>query len=224
MDMSAQPAVAPAAPEPTDSEVIAEVLAGDRARFAVLVRRHNQPVYRACRAVLRNDQDAEDAAQAAWLNAFRALPRFRAEASFRTWITRIAVNEATTRLRQQRALSAVPAQEMPMSSSDSPARDLFSKELARLLERAIDDLPEGLRAVLVLRDVVELDTAETAGCLGIAEDNVRVRLHRARHALAERLTSSMEELVNTATPELWRFDGERCARMVERVMAQLDER
>ncbi|MBA3462116.1 MAG: RNA polymerase sigma factor [Deltaproteobacteria bacterium] len=222
--MTAQHAIPPLAPEPSDAEVIAEVLAGDRSRYAVLVRRHNQRVFRACRAVLRNDQEAEDAVQVAWLNAFRALASFRADASFRTWVTRIAVNEATSRLRQQRRLSAVALEQPRMNESDSPERTLYTKELAHMLEREIDALPEGLRSVLVLRDVIELDTAETAGCLGIEDDNVRVRLHRARQALAARLTTSVDEAFGAAMPELWRFDGERCARMLERVMQQISQR
>lgn len=216
-------ASSPAA-EPTDAEVIAEVLAGDRARFAVLVRRHNQPMFRACRAVLRNDEDAEDAVQAAWLNAYRALASFRADASFRTWVIRIGVNEAASRLRNQRRLAAVSTEELTMEHAESPEREVYTQEVARLLERELGTLPEGLRSVLVLRDLVELDTAETAGCLGIAEENVRVRLHRARTTLASRLGDSMQDLLAVAMPEVWRFDGERCARMLARVMAQIDPR
>jgi RNA polymerase sigma-70 factor (ECF subfamily) len=192
----------------TDADVIADVLRGDRARFSVLVQRHNQTLFRTCRAVLRNDHDAEDAVQSAWLSAYRALDRFRADASFRTWVTRIAVNEATTRLRQLKKLIAVP-DEVPPPPSESPADQTALKELAVRLERELDELPEGLRTVIVLRDVVELDTAETAAALGIQEENVRVRLHRARQALA------------LAMPEVWRFDGERCARLTERVMREV---
>ena len=212
--MTAHEARALAAAEASDATVIAEVLAGDRTRFAVLVKRYNQHAFRACRAVLRNDADAEDALQIAWLKAYRALASFRADSSFRTWMTRIAINEAATRLRQERKLTAVPVEEMSMKQSESPEGEVFTKELARLLEHEIDELPEGLRTVLVLRDVVELDTAETAACLQIAEENVRVRLHRARHALASRLTTS-------TLPEVWRFDGDRCARVLEYVMARI---
>ncbi|MBL9014173.1 MAG: sigma-70 family RNA polymerase sigma factor [Myxococcales bacterium] len=198
------------APDGSDAEVIADVLAGDRRRFAVLVQRHNQTLFRTCRAVLRDDHDAEDAVQSAWLSAFRALDRFRADSSFRTWVTRIAVNEATTRLRQRQKLTPV-SDEIPMQPVESPVHHTAMKELAARLERELDELPEGLRTVLVLRDVVELDTAETAAALGIEEENVRVRLHRARQALA------------LALPEVWRFEGERCARLTERVMRAILE-
>lgn len=219
--MTAQHAIPPPTPDPTDADLIAEVLAGDKGRFAVLVRRHNQPVFRACRAVLRDDQEAEDAVQVAWLNAYRALASFRRDASFRTWITRIAINESSSRLRHQRRLSAVRMEDMTMDESENPEQVLFTRELAQLLEREIDALPEGLRSVLVLRDVIELDTAETASCLGIHDDNVRVRLHRARQTLAQRLTSTVQQLLDGAMPDVWRFDGDRCTRTLEIVMSRI---
>lgn len=214
-------------PAPSDADVIVEILAGDNGRFAVLVQRHNQPVFRACRAVLRNDHEAEDAVQTAWLNAYRALASFRRDASFRTWITRIAVNEAVSRLRHQRRQPVVPLEDIVMSTGgtgDNPERSLFMSELAKFLEREIDDLPEGLRSVLVLRDVIELDTAETADCLGIQDENVRTRLHRARQALAQRLSAAMEPLLDAALPDVWRFDGDRCARTLAVVMAKIAQR
>ena len=213
--MTAHDASDKSAPERSDATVIAEVLQGDRSQFAVLVQRHNQRAFRVCRAILRNDADAEDALQSAWLKAYRALASFRADSSFRTWMTRIAINEATSRLRQERKLTAMPVEETPMTPSDSPEQEVFTKELARMLEHEIDELPDGLRSVLVLRDVIELDTAETAECLQIGEENVRVRLHRARAALANRISTN-------ALPEVWRFAGERCARILTNVMAQIE--
>lgn len=220
--MSAVVQPLPRPPEPTDLEVIAQVIAGDRGRFALLVQRHNQPVFRACRAVLRSHEDAEDAVQAAWLSAYRALATFRGDAAFRTWMTRIAVNEASARLRQRRKLALVTTEENLMSAPDRPDADLYTKELTHLLEREIDALPEALRTVLVLRDVVELDTAETATALAITEENVRVRLHRARQALAAQLAAMVSEQASAAMPQLWQFDGERCARMLARVMAAIE--
>ena len=197
----------------SDVETIAAVIGGDDEQFATLVRRHNPTLFRACRAVLHDDADAEDAVQAAWLSVYRALGSFRGDASFRTWATRIAVNEASSRLRGRRRLSLVPLEDS-MSSTGDPERAAFDGELGRLLERKIDALPDGMRAVLVLRDVIELDTAETAACLGIGPEAVRVRLHRARHALAESLSDTLAENV-------WRFDGDRCARVLGRVMAAI---
>lgn len=217
--MTARPAIPDSSSEPSDAEVIADVLAGDKARFAVLVRRHNQPVYRACRAFLRHDHEAEDAVQAAWLNAYRALASFRRDAAFRTWVTRIALNEASARLHQRRRLELVTAEDISMTSDGGPEHSVYTRELSRVLEREIDALPDGLRSVLVLRDIIELDTAETAECLGIEGDNVRVRLHRARQALAARLGASSDDAFNEAMPGVWRFDGDRCSRMLEAVMA-----
>lgn len=208
------------APALSDLEVITAVLAGDRGRFALLVRRHNQTMFRACRAVLRNDADAEDALQAAWINIFRALKSFRADAAFRSWATRIAVNEASSRLRSHRRFSEVPMEESVKDDAAGPDHAVFTQQLGRLLEREIDALPEGLRAVIVLRDVIELDTAETAACLGIEMENVRVRLHRARQTLSQRLAPSPGDVA--AMPDVWRFDGDRCARVLAYVMANLE--
>jgi RNA polymerase sigma-70 factor, ECF subfamily len=209
--------------ELSDAEVIAAVLAGDRRCFAVLVRRHNQTMFRACRAVARNDQDAEDAVQVAWINAFRALAGFRADASVRTWLTRIAVNEAASRLRHHRRFTEVAFEDVTADEATGPEHAAMAEELGRLLEREIDALPEGMRAVLVLRDVIELDTSETAACLGIEEDNVRVRLHRARQAVGARLATAGDG-AGAAMSSAWRFDGARCARVLAYVMAKLAER
>ena len=197
--------------ELSDAQAIAAVLAGDRAAFAVLVRRHNQTMFRACRAVLHDDHDAEDAAQTAWISVYRALASFRADAAFRSWATRIAINEASARVRNRRRFTEVAMQDTTMDDGASPEQVALTHELGRMLERELDALPEGMRAVLVLRDVIELDTAETAACLGIEEENVRVRLHRARQTLSQRL-GAMPGGAPTAIADAWRFDGERCAR------------
>jgi len=215
----AQPRIPTAPPgDAPDADIIAEVVAGDVARFAVLVRRHNQALFRACRAVLGDDAEAEDAVQTAWVAAYRHLAGFRGDAAFRTWVTRIAVHEASARLRRRARLAALPIEETSVpDNSISPERDAFREQLGRLLERELDALPEGMRSVLVLRDILELDTAETAAALSIGAEAVRVRLHRARHALARQLA----ELLDRGAPDVWRFDGERCARMAERVLTAI---
>lgn len=213
--MTAEPIPSQTDP-PSDLEIARAVQGGDTARFAVLVRRHNQALFRACRAILGDDAEAEDAVQTAWVNAYRALAGFRGDAAFKTWVTRIAVHEASARLRRRARL--VPLEEVSMKTSTaSPERDAFSEELGRLLERELDALPEGLRTVVVLRDLLELDTAETARALSISEEAVRVRLHRGRHALAR----SMDALVERGAATVWRFDGDRCNRIVAAVMAAI---
>lgn len=217
------PLPAAPAPAPTDGDLVALVRGGDTPRFAALVQRHNQAMFRACRAVLRDDAEAEDAVQVAWINAYRALASFRADAAFRTWVTRIAINEALARRRQRQRLALVPLEDAimadPITPTD-PAQDHERQELGAALGRHIDALPDGMRTVLVLRDVIELDTAETAACLGIAEEAVRVRLHRARHALARALTDG-DAAIARGAPQVWRFDGDRCARVTRAVMAAL---
>lgn len=219
-----QPMPTAPASEPTDGELVALVRAGDTPRFAILVQRHNQAMFRACRAVLRDDADAEDAVQTAWINTYRALGSYRADAAFRTWVTRIAINEALARHRQRRRLALVPLEDATMADpttvTTDPADDHARHEMGVELGRHIDALPDGMRTVLVLRDVIELDTAETAAALGIAEEAVRVRLHRARHALARALTDG-DAAVARGTPQVWRFDGDRCARVTRAVMAAL---
>ncbi|HEY1551386.1 MAG TPA: sigma-70 family RNA polymerase sigma factor, partial [Kofleriaceae bacterium] len=151
-------ATAPAATA-TDAELVADIVGGNAARFEILVRRHNQRLYRAARAITRSDADAEDVLQQAWLAIFRALPQFRSEAAFTTWATRIAVHEAISVTRRRPLLAEVA----PDGAADgTPAHDLDRSELGKLLEACLDRIPQGNREVMVLRHVLELDTAETA--------------------------------------------------------------
>jgi RNA polymerase sigma-70 factor (ECF subfamily) len=204
-------------PHSSDQDLVDRVLAGERLLFAVLVRRYNQRLYRIVRSIVRNDAEAEDVVQQALVSAFHKLAQFRADAAFSTWLSRIAMNEALGRIRDRRRFGPVELVEDDRQEPfPTPAEELYRRELGCLLESEIDLLPDTLRTVLVLRDVQELDTAETAACLGITESAVRVRLHRARHALQERLSRVME-----ASPEVFRFDGERCDRTLIAVASAL---
>lgn len=193
--------------EPTDGELVARVVGGARGEFEQLVRRHNQRLFRATRAILRSDVDAEDALQQAWLDIFRALDGFRGDAAFATWATRIAVNAALRSVRKRPVIA-----EAELETADGPNVALENRELGRVLESCLAQLPQGNREVMVLRDVLELDTAETAACLGLTEEAVRVRLHRARGAVA----AALAELT---LDRVYEFDGERCARVTAAVMA-----
>jgi RNA polymerase sigma-70 factor (ECF subfamily) len=220
MPSSSDPA-RPAYQAPTDDEVVARVRAGDTALFELLMRRHNQQLYRAARAILRDEADAEDAVQQAYLQAFAHLDQFAGTARLSTWLTSIVVHEAFARLRKRGhaplALVDDAADENVPDGGDSPETTLDRREMARLLEETIDGLPELYRTVLVLRDVQELDTAETAACLGVSTEAVRVRLHRARQlARAELL-----ERAGLAVADVFAFDGARCDRIVAAVMACL---
>jgi RNA polymerase sigma-70 factor, ECF subfamily len=208
---------------PTDIEVVERVLGGDRAAFSVLVRRHNQRLYRAARAILHADSDAEDVAQQTWLLIFRRLGTFRGDAAFATWATRIAVREALAHARRRPALAEVAADAAlaaavpPAASSPetAPDADVARAQLGALLEECLAGLPQGNREVVVLRDVLELDTAETAACLGLTEEAVRVRLHRARAAVA----AAVAERLTDEARGIYGFAGARCDRMTAAVMA-----
>jgi RNA polymerase sigma-70 factor (ECF subfamily) len=199
------------APQPhedlTDAALVARVLDGHRADFELLVRRHNQRLYRAARAITRHDADAEDVLQQAWLSVFRHLAQFRGEAAFATWATRIAVHEAIAVTRKRPALAEVKE----AVDDETPEREVDRAELGALLERCLARIPQGGREVLVLRDVLELDTAETAACLGVSEEAVRVRLHRARAAVAD--------VVSEKLGGVYSFDGARCDRITAAVMS-----
>jgi RNA polymerase sigma-70 factor, ECF subfamily len=193
-----------------DRGVITQVLTGDRAAFEILVRRHNQRMFRAARAITRSDADAEDVLQQAWLGVYRNLAQFRGNASFSAWATRIAVHEAIAVTRKRPVIAEVvdAASELALDA------DLARAQLGTLLEHCLANIPQGHREVMVLRDVLELDTAETAACLGLTEEAVRVRLHRARAAIAAALT---EQLADHAR-DIYSFDGERCDRVTAFVM------
>jgi RNA polymerase sigma-70 factor (ECF subfamily) len=206
----------------TDEEIVRRVLAGERGLYALLLPRHNQRLFRAARGILRRDDEAEDVVQQAWVAAFENLDQFRHESSFATWLTRIAVNEALGRLRRsnRRAdLALVEVKDEAAMATDypSPEEDVAAREMGVLLERRIDALPDLYRVVFILREVQELDTADTAACLGLTEETVRVRLHRARHMLQESLT----ETVDVAAGLAFRFAGERCNRITRAVLARL---
>lgn len=197
----------------SDADLIARVVAGSREDFEVLVRRHNQRLYRAARAIVKSDDEAEDVVQQTWLEVFRHLSQFRGDAAFTTWATRIAVNAALAVARKRPVIAEVT--DVPdVESAESPDDPVERAELGRLLEACLQRLPQGNREVMVLRDVLELDTAETAACLGLSEEAVRVRLHRARAAVAAELTERMIDKV-------YSFDGARCDRLTRNVMAQV---
>ncbi len=201
---------APKLEELTDQELVERVRGGARHEFEVLVRRHNQRLYRAARAIMKSDDEAEDIVQQAWLDVFRNLRQFRGDAAFTTRATRIAVNAAINLARKRPLIAEV--QDVP--AQDKPDVDVERAELGKLLEACLERLPQGNREVMVLRDVLELDTAETAACLGLTEEAVRVRLHRARAAVAADLSERM-------ISKVYSFAGERCNRITRNVMAAI---
>jgi RNA polymerase sigma-70 factor (ECF subfamily) len=210
-----------AAPTPTgDTELVARVRAGDTAAMERLMRRHNRVLYRTARAILRDDAEAEEAVQDAYLKAFGALARFRGESRLSTWLVRIAANEALMRRRRRaRGAEVIPLQatEDPMDGGEGPERAAGRGELRRLLEARIDRLPDDYRAVFVLRVLEELSVEDTAAALDIPEATVRTRHFRARSLLRESLAREIDLTLEDA----FGFAGERCDRIVARVLDRM---
>ena len=213
-----------------DPELVQRVRAGDDAVWEILMRRHNERVFRTARAMLGRDYDAEEAAQDAWVKAWRHLDDFEGRSSFSTWLLRITVREAIGRLRRRARVLVFPLVPAYGSSSGSAGADepadrvtagpqdaASSAELRRTIERAVDRLPASLRAAFVLRAVQGLDTHEAAAVLGIGESALKVRLHRAKSALRREL----EQRIGDELGCVFGFAGERCDRMVAAVMSRL---
>lgn len=207
----------------SDAETIQQVLDGNTAMFELLMRRYNERVYRAARAIVRDEHEAEDVMQQAYVNAFTHLRQFHGAAQFSTWLTKIAIHEALARVRRRGRYEAFnddlsnvePFMSSP--SAPSPERQAFAGELRGLLEWAIDALPAGTREVFVLREVEGLSTAEVAECLGVSDDVVKTRLSRGR-AMLRRL---LMERTGATAPEAFRFYRPRCDRVVQNVLARI---
>ena len=206
-----------------DGELVRRVLAGEVALFEVLLRRHDGRVYRTVRAILRDEGEAEDAMQAAWVRAYQHLGEWAGASSFSTWLLRIAANEALGRLRRRSRLVAVNDDGEGSDGgvmdprAEDPEERAAAHEAVRLLERAVDGLAAPYRSVYVLREIEELSTEETAEALGLTEEAVKVRLHRARAMLREALGAA----IGRAAPEAFQCLAPRCNRMVERDMAAI---
>ena len=216
---------APALPrdEQTDEGIVQAMLDGHTALFELLMRRYNERLYRAARAITRDDREAEDVMQQAYVNAFAHLRQFKGHAQFATWLTRIAVNEALARVRRRgryEPFDEDPAEVdtvVPLRSSSDPERQALASELRDLLEWAIDALPAGAREVFMLREVEGLNTADTAASLGVSEDVVKTRLSRARTALRR----SLLDRAGATAPGVFRFYRPRCDRLVAQVLGRI---
>jgi len=211
-----------------DLSIARRVVAGDRAAFELLMRRHNRRLYRLARATLRNDAEAEDALQDAYLHAYRSMSQFRGDAQLSTWLSRLVLNECFARIRRSaRRQNVIPIVDAPdwveqaeaMTSHDNSAPDdaLARSQVRALLERKLDALPELFRIVFVLRSIEEMTVEETAQCLNIPEATVRSRHFRARGMLRESLAQSFD----LAERDVFEFGGARCDRIVERVLSKL---
>ena len=208
----------------TDEEVVGRIRAGDTALYEIIMRRYNQRLYRVARAILRDDAEAEDVMQDAYVRAYQHLDQFAGRAPFSAWLTRIAVHEALARLRLRNRNPQLEDTEHDgelsmnmVETSPDPEQSATRAELGRLLEEALLDLPEQYRTVVMLRDVEELSTSETAAVLDLTEDNVKVRLNRGRAMARSWLVARVGTNVKDAFP----FMGARCDRVVRAVLVRL---
>ncbi|MGV3503209.1 MAG: RNA polymerase sigma factor [Adhaeribacter sp.] len=208
-----------------DAEVVERVLHGEKELYELLMRRHNQKLYRTIRCYLKREAEAEDAMQDTYLKAYEKLHQFRQDAQFSTWLIRIGINTALGRLRQNKRSAPTAALEdlldnnlilqLPEPSQMNPEKIAMQEELKRLLEKAVDRLPEKYRLIYVLREMEDMPVSEISQCLELSESNVKVRVHRAKALLKEDLYKLSH------SREVFEFGSRRCDALVAGVMAAL---
>lgn len=211
----------------TDEEVVRRVLAGEEPLFELIMRRHNQRLYRAVRAIMRDDAEAEDVMQQAYVNAYTNLAQFAGNAKFSTWLIRIGVHEALARVRRNRLVvvesdCGEPCEQQIQaapSREPDPEEGSMNRELQGVLEREILALPESYRVVFMLREVDGSSTEETAECLGVSTDVVKTRLHRARGLLRDALMTR----AGVTLESVFGFYEPRCDRVVQAVLSRIAE-
>ena len=214
----------------SEAALVAQARKGSEPAIRRLIKANNQRLFRVARGVLRNDAEAEDVVQATYVMAFTHLATFREEAQFSTWLTRIALNDALGRMRKRRTTTDLTALDLaaeadtglaalfPISLVPLPADSEADRtEMRKLLEHAIDELPEAFRLVFILRDVEGLSAAEAASQLDIKPETVKTRLHRARQLLR----AAIEQRIAGSFADVFPFDGARCDNMADRVIATL---
>jgi RNA polymerase sigma-70 factor (ECF subfamily) len=213
-----------------DPRLLELVQTGDSNAFRLVMQRHNRRLYRVARGVLGDDAEAEDVVQETYVKAFENLRSFRGESSLATWLTRIVLNEALGRKRKHRPMRELSDLDLLDEQgrsrllvfpggrgSSNPETEANRAEVRRLLERAIDDLPEAFRLVFVLRDIEQMSVEETAAQLKVRPETVKTRLHRARLLLRQ----ALEETLGSALEDMYTFDGQRCERLTENVLRRV---
>jgi RNA polymerase sigma-70 factor (ECF subfamily) len=217
-------------PDESDLALARGVASGNLNAFEHIMRRHNRMLYRTARSILRDDAEAEDCLQSAYLLAYRSIGTFAGHSKLSTWLARIVINEALARKRRAARRGVVipldsvadadtpaHAPAAPAAGSQGPEVEAMRHELGALIERRIDTLPEAFRGVFVLRALEELSVEETAALLDIPEATVRTRYFRARSLLRE----SLAREVDSALDEAFAFAGARCDRIVAAVLERL---
>ncbi|WP_266205066.1 RNA polymerase sigma factor [Pontibacter kalidii] len=210
----------------TDEAIVSRVLARETSLYELLMRRHNQKLYRAIRSYLKEEQEVEDAMQDTYLKAFEKLHQFRCDAQFSTWLIRIGINTALAKLRERKRIfpfSLLVDQPEDISNLITqinfmnPEHIAIQQEVKQLLEKAIDSIPEKYRIIYTLREVEGMPLSEITECLDLSESNVKVRLHRAKAMLKESLFKLSENC------NVFEFGNKRCDGIVERVMKALPD-
>jgi RNA polymerase sigma-70 factor (ECF subfamily) len=208
----------------SDEQIVERIAAGQTALFEVLMRRHNERLYRAARAIIRDESEAEDVMQQAYVNAYSHLQQFDGPSQFSTWLTRIAIHEALARARRRGRYTDMDSEHpstLSLAASMATSLDLerlaYSQELGALMASAIDRLPDGAREVFVLRKVEGMSTGEVAAVLDVSEAVVKTRLSRARATLRRALLAHTE----AAASDTFRFLRPRCDRVVAAVLARI---
>lgn len=201
----------------SDHEIITRILDGEKELYAIIVRRYNQNLYRVGMSILNDDMEVEDSMQVAYINAYESLRSFGFRASFRTWITRILINECLLRLKKRGKSISMNDEKMENIAlqngrAETPVVKLLSGELKNILNDAIRSLPEIYRTVFVMREIEDMTVAETQQCLNISEVNVKVRLNRAKAMLRDLLS------VRYKKEDILHFHLSRCDRIVDAVM------
>ncbi|WP_414596918.1 RNA polymerase sigma factor [Achromobacter sp. F4_2707] len=212
-----------------DARLIEDILNGDAPAFEILMRRYNRRLYRAARSILKDDAEAEDALQEAYWKAYRAMATFNFDAQISTWLTRIVINESLGRLRQSRrrgqflesyevrVMDTLDARRQTMDARDHhPDAQAWRAEIRALIEQKLDGLPDAYRVIFMLRAVEEMSVAEVALVLEIPEATVRTRFFRARRLMRE----ALEHEIDASSGDAFSFDGARCDRIVENVLAR----
>lgn len=206
----------------SEKDVIAKILQGEKDLYAIIVRRYNQRLYRVGMAMLNDDADVEDAMQVTYINAYESLGRFAFKASFSTWITRILINECLLRLKRRGKTITMnddnmenELQRWQAGEAQTPVTKVLNSELKKILDDAIRKLPEIYRTVFVMREIENMNVAETQECLAISEVNVKVRLNRAKVMLRGLLDNYYRK------EDVLHFHLSRCDRMVEKVMSKI---
>jgi RNA polymerase sigma-70 factor (ECF subfamily) len=211
-----------------DAALVQRATERDETAFRTIMGRYNTRLYRIARSILRSDSEAEDVVQETYVRAFTHLQTFRGESSLGTWLTRIATNEALGRQRRKRPTVEWTTMETDpkngelfslgqAATGDNPERTVAQQQIQRLVEAAIDDLPERYRIILITRVIEGMSVEETATVLELSIETVKTQLHRARIMLREELEKQIGPLVMNAFP----FAGQRCERLTEAVLRRL---